>query len=278
MKTFRSYCVTHAPALVPQKLVDYTIGLGRYLPDSGASISQLDSYWHERRPVAYGAAGSYAIPRAIEQERDDSELIGICTHRKFVVQMPIGRESAVLRPMREAEAGELAALNREACRPRDPHEFLVPRPLVIGNVVADYDRHHKVIDLLDYLSIAVETGVLATNEVAQFVTQNAIVTGGCELGVYPREWLIATLTKLEKVGRLFLDRHADRVRRHDDYNVRAVAFLSERLGSFFVIKELRRRYPTSVPIDVFGFICCVVEPGSSYAAARVSPEHDQPGP
>src|SRR5271168_2430798 len=195
MQTFRSYCVTHEPALIPPALVDYTIGLGQHTPDLGASIARLDSYWHERRPVAYGAAGSYAIPRAIERDQDNSELIGICTHRKIVLRRPIGRESSVLPPMREAEAGELAALNREVCRPREPHEFLVAKPLAIGNVVADYERHHQVIDLLDYASIAVETGALAASEVAQFVTQNALVTGGCELGVYPRKWLVATLTK-----------------------------------------------------------------------------------
>jgi hypothetical protein len=272
MKTSRFYCVTHAPAMIPASLVDFTIGLGRHVPEVGSSISRLDAYWHEKRPVAFGAAGSYVIPRAMAEAQDRSDLIGICTHRKIVTRMPLGRVSGLIPPMREAEAGELAALDRAACLPREPHDFLVPRPLAIGNVVAHYDRFHKVIDLLDYLSIAVQTGVLAAAEVAQFVTQTAIVTGGCELGVYPRAWLLDTLAKLETVARCFLDRHGGRIENYDAYNVRALAFLSERLGSFFVIKELRRRYPAGVAGEVFGFVCCAVEPGTSYSAARASPE------
>jgi hypothetical protein len=272
MPSYKTYCVTHAPAQLPPALVDFTIGLGQHNPISGASIAELDSYWHERRPVAYGAAGSYAIPRAIDEYQDRSDLIGICTHRKIVIRDSIGRESTLAPPMREAEIGEVSALTREACQPREPHEFLLPMPIGIGNVVANYNDCHNVVDLLDYLSIAVEIGTLARGEVARFVTQNTLVTGGCELGVYPRQWLIETLEKLERVGRVFVERHAERIKTYDDYNIRALAFLSERLGSFLLISELVQRYPGGVPRDLFGFICCVVDPGSSYTTARAAPE------
>jgi hypothetical protein len=113
-------------------------------------------------------------------------------------------------------------------------------------VVAHYDRFHKVIDLLDYLSIAVETGVLATGDVAQFVTQNALVTGGCELGVYPRDWLIATLTQLETVGKRFLDRHASRIMHYDDYNVRALRLIPSHQGTSSAVSDRRSRRPLRI--------------------------------
>jgi hypothetical protein len=268
LRSYKTYCVTHAAPLVPESFIDFTIGLGSYLPVSGASIAQLDTYWHERRPVAYGAAGSYVLARAMQQAGDAGHLVGICSHRKIVVRDPIGRQSRLIAPMREAEAAELLALSGDACSPREPHEFLLHQPLPLGNIVAHYAHNHRVIDLLDYLSIAVEIGELAPGDVATFVTQQGLLTGGCELGVYPRLWLVETLSRLERVSRLFLERHADRISRYDNYNIRTLAFLSERLGSFFLIQELRRRYPRGVPGEIFGFICCVVEPGGSYSPAE----------
>ena len=270
MKTQHNVCVTHTQAWIPETLVDFTIGLGPHEPRVGASIAQLDAYWHQRRPVAFGAAGSYAIPRALEALGEAGDLIGVCTQRKIVTRLPLGVESPLIPPMREVELVEMASVGRDACRPVEPHDFLVAQPVVIGNLVAHYDKHHKVLDLIDYLSIAVEFGVLSSGDVAAFVTQSVLVTGGCELGVYPRRWLVDTLAKLERVGRQFLDRHAARVSRYDDYNVRALAFLSERLGSFMLLKELQRRYPAGIPRAVGGFICCAVEPGVPYAVARAS--------
>ena len=64
LKTQSIFCISHEPPLVPHDLFDYTIGIGDYRPTRGAHISDLDPFWDRMRPLAYGAAGNYVIPRA----------------------------------------------------------------------------------------------------------------------------------------------------------------------------------------------------------------------
>ena len=90
----RVYCVTHEPPLVPDALADFIVGIGDYHPPitRGAHISTLDSFWDQMRPYAYGAAGNYVIPKAMDST-GLTKFTGIFSHRKIIVRTQIGRKS-----------------------------------------------------------------------------------------------------------------------------------------------------------------------------------------
>ncbi len=254
------YCISHQPPLLPERLYDYAIGLGDYFPERGANISAIDTFWHANRSISYGAAGSYSLPRAVKANGDQTDMTGVCSNRKIVLRNSIGRKASNYAGMRIVTEAELALLSIDETRPNEGLNFLLPAAILFPEgIVAQYSTAHHIIDLLDYLSIAVQFGVISPPEVNKFIAEQVLIPGGCECGVYPTKWLTETLLKLEIIGREFITQHGDRISQYDSYQVRAVGFLSERLGSFLLLKELAGRYPTKVPKEIFGFMCTVVQ-------------------
>jgi len=223
------------------------------------------------RPLAYGAAGNYVIPRAMDLEVPVTDLTGVFSHRKIIVRSAMGREAAKYPVYREISVPAALQLSVEEVRPRDDHDFLIGPPLKFPQgVVQQYAQMHHAIDLFDYLSIAVQIGVLTPHEVQEFTLDTHFIPGGCELGIYPTAWLYATLRKLEAIGREFVSRCAGRLRTYDSYQVRAIGFLAERLGSYFLLKELKTRYPQGIPRGLFGYLCVIIPDGVPYAGASVA--------
>jgi hypothetical protein len=136
-------------------------------------------------------------------------------------------------------------------------------------VVAHYIQEHHGTDLFDYISMAVELGILTNNDADGFAREKYFVPGGCELGIYPTSWVRPALEKLEKLGREFVTRRGARILTYNKYQVRAVGFLAERLGSYWLLTELRSRFPQGIPRDLFGYLCVIVPPGGSYDGATV---------
>ena len=265
-----TFCVSHEAPLVPEELFDLAIGIGDYRPSHGSHISAIDPFWDKARPLAYGAAGNYVIPRMIPEGPHRPELVGIYSHRKIIVRNTIGREAVKYPVYREISVSTALSLSAEERSPRDDHEFLIGAPIQFPHgVVAQYAQMHHAIDLFDYLSIGVQLGVLSPAEIREFSLDTVFVPGGCELGIYPTRWLCGTLGKLEIIGREFVTRFAQRIRTYDSYQVRAVGFLAERLGSYFLLKELRRRYSQGISRALFGCLCVLVPEGSSYSGATV---------
>ena len=56
--TVHRFCISHMQPLIPEGWYDHCIALGNYQPDSLSHVSQLDTFWHEARPIAYGAANA----------------------------------------------------------------------------------------------------------------------------------------------------------------------------------------------------------------------------
>lgn len=133
------YCVSHAEPLVPESLYDYAIGLGSYRPVRGAHVSELDTFWHESRPLAFGAAGNYCIPIAAKR-RPTAEVIGIFSHRKMVVQSAYGTPSGS-NFWRDLEVSSARSIGRAEASPREGYNFLVIRPFLIdGGMGKQYAR------------------------------------------------------------------------------------------------------------------------------------------
>jgi hypothetical protein len=209
------------------------------------------------------------IPRAIDAE-GATRLTGVFSHRKIIVRTKIGEPSRVLGFYNEVSVADANLIHREEIEPRPGCEFLVGFPLKFEcGVVEHYIDTHRGIDLFEYVSMAVDMGILTLDQAQEFAQEKIFIPGGCELGIYPTAWLRSVLEKLERLGREFVTRCAPRIRTYDNFQVRAVGFLAERLGSYFLLSELRARFSAGIPRELCGHLCAIVPPGGSYQNAIV---------
>lgn len=266
------FCISHKKPVLPESWYDDCISLGDFQPDSVFHVRQLDRFWHEARPIAYGAAGTYVLPIAIERFSSDARLIEISNYRKRILPCSVGVEFPL-----NARALSFENFEKEAelsvFTPRADLEFLVGQPLYFGvSIIDQYAACHHRKDILDYTSLAIEMGVLDSNSASEFLAAKHFIPGGVELGIFPKSWIIHTLSRIELVGRQFLCRYGNRLKNYDTYQIRAVPFLSERLGSFLLIRHLMDKYSNNIPADIFGYMTVIMESDSSYAVGLA----DQP--
>lgn len=269
--TIHRYCVSHTKPLLAESWYDDCISLGDFESDSPSHVSQLDPFWHEARPIAYSAAGTYVVPIAIERFSSTANFIEISSYRKRILPSPEGAESRTfgypgMREFRFEHLEKQAELS--VFEPHADLGFLVAQPVYFENsIVGQYAASHHRKDILDYTDLAVELGVLESSSAAEFLGAKHFIPGGAELGIYPKPWIIDTLSNLELIGRQFLNRYRDRIRKYDDYQVRAVGFLSERLGSFLLLRHLVEVFSNKIPLDIFGYMTVIVEGGLGYSIA-----------
>lgn len=268
------FCISHKKPLLPESWYDDCISLGDFQSGSVFHVRQLDPFWHQARPIAYGAAGTYVLPIAIERLSSASNLIEISTYRKRILPSPEGTVTKLY--MRELS---LEHFEKEAdlslIMPRTDLEFLVAQPLYFENsIIGQYALYHHHRDIVDYASLAVEMGVLDSGSASEFLAAKHFIPGGIELGIYPKSWLVHEWSKIELVSRQFVCRYGDRVKKYDMYQSRAVGFLSERLGSFLLIRHLKNKYSNNIPADIFGHMTIILEANSGYSEGLADQPRD----
>ncbi|OBG17987.1 hypothetical protein A5765_05175 [Mycolicibacterium celeriflavum] len=262
------YCISHKRPLLPAGWYDHCIALGDFQPDSVFHVSHLDQFWHEARPIAYGAAGTYVLPIAIQRFSGDADFIEVSNYRKRILPSREGVEAYKYPTLRELDVesfGKTAELS--IFIPKPEHEFLIAQPLhVKKSIFGHYKAVHHRRDILDYTSLAVEMGVLDSKSASEFLAAKHFIPGGVELGIYPKAWLVRALSSIELLGREFLNRHGNRLKYYNAFQIRAVGFLSERLGSFILIRHLVEKYSNNIPAEIFGHMTVIVEGDSRYSA------------
>lgn len=265
------FCISHEKPLLPESWYDDCIALGDFQPDSQFHIRQLDDFWHEARPLAYGAAGTYVLPIAIQRLPSRPQFIEISSHRKRILPSPEGVESRSYGypSMRELKMDDLERRTEiSVFTPGAGLEFLVAQPVYFeGSILGQYADSHYRRDILDYTALAIELNVLNANAASEFLNTHHFISGGVQLGIYPRSWLLETATKIDGVSRQFLSRYRNRLKKYDIYQIRAVGFLSERLGSYLLISHLMDKYSNKIPAGIFGYMTAIVEGDASYSIA-----------
>ncbi|KUI06099.1 hypothetical protein [Mycobacterium sp. IS-3022] len=208
------------------------------------------------------------MPIAVERFSGDAEFIEISNYRKRILPSPEGTEAykyPTLRELHLENFGKTAELS--VFIPRPELEFLIAQPLhVKKSIFGHYKAVHHRRDILDYTSLAVEMDLLDSESASEFLAAKHFIPGGIELGIYPKAWLVQALSSIELLGREFLNRYGSRVKKYNAFQIRAVGFLSERLGSFILIRHLVEKYSNNIPAEIFGHMTVIVEGDSRYSA------------
>jgi len=236
------YCVTHAEPLVPKRFFTDIIALGDYGQDLPLHIAKIDEFWHEARPVAFSSAGCFAIPKIV-QTSSKSPVIGLCSYRKILLPKAYGPDDPHSFLV-EIKHDCVTNLSLSDTLPADSEqELFVTRPITFPNGIIDqYARAHILQDLLNFTALSVDLGVLTPEQAKDFLLCPLFIPGGCDFGFYPKDWLVDRQSQLELIGSAFIWQYRERLLGYDKFQVRALSFLTERLGSYFVLTELMKRY------------------------------------
>lgn len=262
------FCISHKTPLLPASWYDDCISIGDFQLESVTHVRQLDRFWHEARPVAYGAAGTLVVPIAIQRFSSDAQFIEISNYRKRLLPSREGVESNRYPTLRELNLDDFAKTDElSKFVPSGDHGFLVAQPLHFKkSILGHYAAVHHRRDILDYASLAVEMGILDPDSASEFLSAKHFIPGGIELGIYPKAWLSQVLPNIELLSREFVDRYGNRLRGYNAFQIRAVGFLAERLGSFFLIRHLVQTFSNNIPAAIFGHMTVIVEGDSAYSA------------
>ena len=238
-------CLTHVPLTLDFPPWVLRIHLGQAQHAGALNLRELAPEWDPHHPSLGSTAGAFALSSLVRERFPNATRIGICQYRKFISRRRIsGVRDPRYRVMDVVPRRQLAGDRFDAAlRPGDA-SFLVSAPRRFTRVpwhrrgyLKEYARDHCVEDLLRFTGAAVDEGVLERREVPAFFREDVIVPGGVELGVYPAPLWLECTGNIERVVRACVARHAT-VR--DGYQARLWSFCAERLGSWLLLKRLRR--------------------------------------
>lgn len=241
-------CMTHVPLWFDFPSYVTPIRLGDAQGPGGLNLRDLVPDWAVHHPILGGSAGSFALKAWLDREHPDATHVGLCQYRKFMTRARIGTPAQNyqvmdLMPKSRLQPERLADLMHPQGRP-----FIVSHPgqFKVGDVNYDYlyqykDVHH-VEDLLRFTAAAVEVGALDKQEVHPFFAEKVFFAGGIELGVFPAPFWRREIGLMEATVRECI-RSFPAAR--SGAQARAWSFCMERLGSWMLLRELRRRAATN---------------------------------
>ena len=235
-------CLTHVPLTTDFPTFVEPILLGDAQKEGALNLRDLAPEWEPYHPILGGLAGTFAMKNHVLRHHPDAKQVGLCQYRKLVSNRRISR--TVAKSYRAMDLVSRRGLSRsllaEVMVPEG--EWLLARPFMISNwrkhsdYLEQYGRVHYPQDLLRFTAEAVEQQLLDRKEAVRFLGEEVMLPGGIELGVFPADFWLRSVTAIENVVRACVQR-SNVVR--DGYDARAWAFCVERLGSYVVLRELR---------------------------------------
>lgn len=235
----RYFSVTHRPLEWPlpafmepistQPAGPGVLDLSEQYPECGgrSGLSEYETLFALRRQLQ--ASWPDGEPPA------DEQMIGISHYRRFAVTRPTGTPSDIYTAVGPAEFATL------------PEDLFVPPPgtLVISTptrfvvpVLAQYAGAHVLRDLLHFMGLAVDLGVVDDRTMATYLGRNVLLAAP-SVGVYPTGWYLQGLADLEAVADAF---QATVEVPREGYQRRVLGFCCERLQSLLAL-QLAERWP-----------------------------------
>ncbi len=172
-------------------------------------------------------------------------------HRKFIAPQAFGNPAPNYPGMFVLDAAAAAQIDFTALAANVQTPYLLAQPFRVGNLYRQFASAHKISDLLRYVAIAVELGVLTPEESSLFFEDDTLIPCGVECGIFPTEVFLTIIEKLERVCITFLRSHMPSS--FDPYNRRSLDFCNERLGSF-LLKRVLFSSLQEIPAQYFGYM------------------------
>jgi len=235
-------CLTHVPLTTDFPTFVEPILLGDAQKPGALNLRDLAPEWEPYHPILGGLAGTFAMKNHVLRHHPGARQVGLCQYRKLVSNRRISR--TVAKSYKAMDLVSRRGLSRELLTevmlPRA--DWLLARPFMMSNwrkhsdYLEQYGRVHYPQDLLRFTAEAVDQQLLDRKEAVRFLGEELMLPGGIELGVFPADFWLRSVTAIENVVRACVQR-SNVVR--DGYDARAWAFCVERLGSYVVLRELR---------------------------------------
>ena len=233
-------CITHIT--LPYEFPPYVtpIYVGNAQGAGKLNLRDLAPHWEPHHPLLGGTAGVFAVKNWLQRDHPAARAVGLCQYRKFVSRRRISRVVAKsYAAMDVVSSAQLPvdALAEWMLPGLEP--FLVSRLLSLrkeGGYLRQYARAHNAPDLLHFCAEAVAQGVIDAREAHAFLTEEQMIPGGIELGVFPADFWIRSISAVEGVIRACIERYPIA---HEGYQSRAWAFCGERLGSYLLLRHFR---------------------------------------
>lgn len=228
----RYVCATHEPLDYPLRPFMHPIST---VPVGDGVQDLSERYPHLRgRGQDLGEYGTYFALRRLLQESweeegppPDDEMIATSHYRRFPVVRPTGQPVSVYGAVSREE---FLGLPDDLFLP-PPGTLVIPRTVDYGlPVVTDYGVAHHARDILRFMGVAVDLGVVGDAEVGDFLGNNVAITTPT-VAVVPVTWLVEVLESLERVVQAFEASYAPH---REGYQRRAAAFSCERLHALLL--------------------------------------------
>ncbi|MBI5717556.1 MAG: hypothetical protein HZC37_07710 [Burkholderiales bacterium] len=240
-------CITHVEPWfeLPDDVALIRLGAAQDGAVAGHTLRELAPQWEPFHPVIGGAAGSFALKALLLRQAVRPAFVGVCQYRKFVSPGRVSETRARGYKVMDAVPREQvtrAALEGWLQQP-GPHGFLVCPPFSMhreAGYLGQYGTHHHAEDLLRFTAEAVVQGALSGREAAEFMREPVFFPGGIELGVYPADFWLEGIDAIERVIEACVRRYPTA---RTGTQGRVWAYCAERLGSWQLVREFRRRQP-----------------------------------
>ena len=184
-------------------------------------------------------------------------LIGLCNRRKFILRGGTGNDRIT--------PEEAQKLTRADTAPAPDFDFLVSAyPLNGKTIHSQYLSCHPAVEWEDFMALAIEMGVISEGQRTEVEESTVLFGGGPPLGVFPSPFIQGLASRTWPLYAEFARRYSARITTYDPLQRRVVAFLAERFESYFIRKELERRYPEGIPQQIFGRLMFVLAEGEAY--------------
>ncbi len=235
-------CLTHVPLWVNYPPFVEPIYMGQAQEKGKLNLRDLAPEWEPYHSTLGGIVGNFALKNYIEQNFPNTSTVGICQYRKFVSHTRISRiEAPSYRSMDIVNKDILQQDILKKIMLPNNEEFLISHPLLFSlfwkkkkDYFEQFSKAHNIKDLLRFTSIAAELGIIDKFEVEFFFREVIFIPGGIELGVFPTEFWINGITAMENVIRECIRNNS---KTHTYFQVRALSFCCERLGSYMLLKH-----------------------------------------
>ena len=230
-----------------------------------AEISDEFDAWHN---FLGGSSGSFLIEKMLcdhSIEWTANDRINIVQYRKFIAKKPMGILSKNYPGMYLIEPNNTKDINIKKINKDILTKYLIPQIINVENIYIQYSASHKISDLLRYTALAIDLKIITSSESFEFLNSSYLIPGGIEFGVYPIPVFMRLIKDIRILSMTFLE--SNNPSSKSSFQRRALSFCNERLGSYLLLKELKKEY-TNIPNEIFGYIHTVTEGGIYYSGAN----------